>query len=217
MKRTTIIFDLDGTLLDTLDDLAAAANEALTERGLPTHETDTYRQFIGRGVENLVRRAIGEPHPDIDGETAACLAIFQETYSRQWNVRSTPYEGVAELLDELTQRKCQLAVLSNKPHDFAVKCVSHFFGKWEFEPVFGQRPDVPHKPDPTAVHEIISALATSHEQSIYVGDSDVDMETAGRSGVTSAGACWGFRTADELKSAGADHLLHHPLDLLKYL
>jgi phosphoglycolate phosphatase len=121
------------------------------------------------------------------------------------------------MLDELSDRDCKLAVLSNKPHEFAVKCVAHYFGAWNFSPVFGQRDSIPTKPDPVAVHEIMELLGTTPEKTMYVGDSDVDMETAHRAGVTSAGACWGFRTMDELHAAGADYLLEHPSDLLKIL
>lgn len=213
----TVIFDLDGTLLDTLDDLAAAANAALQQRQLPTHSVEAYRQFIGRGVENLIRQAIGEQHPDVDQETKNCVALFREAYAQQWNVHSKPYAGVTTVLDRLADRGVRLAILSNKPHDFANQCAEHYFGDWNFRVVFGQRAGVPIKPDPTAVHEILRSLDTSADQCLYVGDSDVDMQTAQNAAVTACGACWGFRSREELGAAGANMLLDEPTDLLEYI
>jgi phosphoglycolate phosphatase len=214
MRRTTILFDLDGTLLDSLEDIAAAANAALADRGLPTHDREAFRGFIGNGVANLFRRAIGDAHINREVEMRACLEKFQETYQLQWKVNSRPYDGIAELLNELVQRKCQLAVLSNKPHHFTVKCVDHFFANWPFTTVFGQRESVPKKPAPQAVYEIIELLGSSKEQCIYVGDSVVDIQTAQGAGIASAGAAWGFRGEEELNAAGADYVLQSPWDLL---
>ncbi|MEO2007692.1 MAG: HAD family hydrolase [Pirellulaceae bacterium] len=217
MRHTTILFDLDGTLLDTLEDIAAAANAALADRGLPTHDVESFRWFVGNGVENLFRRAIGDTHADQEAEASACMEKFQETYEFQWKVNSRPYDGVADMLDGLVQRNCRLAILSNKPHHFTIKCVEHFLSEWRFDAVFGQREGVPKKPDPQAVHEIIELLGSTSGQSIYVGDSIVDVQTAHRAEIVSAGAAWGFRGAVELHAAGADYVLQSPLDLLTAL
>jgi phosphoglycolate phosphatase len=213
--RSTIIFDLDGTLLDTLDDLSAAANAAISRHGLPTHTRDAYREFIGGGVENLIRQAIGA-HADIERLTRVCLAEFQATYEQQWNVASKLYPGIPALLDELANRHCRLAILSNKPHEFTLKCVAHYFHNWAFSPVFGQREGIPKKPAPDAVHEIIQLLGCSPSDCLYVGDSCVDIETAKNSGVTAVGVAWGFRGPDELTAAGADIILQEPSELLEH-
>ncbi|MEK6248800.1 MAG: HAD-IA family hydrolase, partial [Planctomycetales bacterium] len=174
-----VIFDLDGTLLHTLPDLAAATNEVLTDIGQPTHPLEAFKTLVGSGVVKLFQRALPDEHCN-EHLVADCVRRFQETYMRNWNVRTKCFSGIPELLDELVQRGLKLAVLSNKPHDFTLKCIAEFLGKYAFDPVLGQRESVPRKPDPAAAFEITSYLNITPAQTLYVGDTAVDMQTARR-------------------------------------
>jgi phosphoglycolate phosphatase len=213
MTYRAVIFDLDGTLLDTLADIGRAANEVLARLDFPTHPLDAYRYFVGDGVGMLFTKALpaGAVREDV---LARCGAEFREAYGRGWNVETRVYDGVPELLDELANRGRKLAVLSNKPDSFTKDCVRHYLSAWRFEAVLGQREGVPRKPDPAAAGEILNQLATPAEQVLYLGDTAVDMQTARAAGVYPVGALWGFRPAEELVEAGAEVLIEHPLQLL---
>ncbi|MBW3540190.1 MAG: HAD family hydrolase [Planctomycetes bacterium] len=216
MPPAAVIFDLDGTLLDTLADIAAAANRVLEREGFPTHSQEAYRRLVGRGVTVLFRRALPESRRD-DETVARCVAGFHEIYDLTWNVQTRPYDGIPELLDELTARGLPLAVLSNKPHDFTVRCIAEYLGRWKFAAVVGAREGVPHKPDPTSALKVARQLGTEPSRCVYLGDSDVDMETARRAGMRPIGAAWGFRTTEELRSAAALAVIAQPQDLLRCL
>jgi phosphoglycolate phosphatase len=211
-----VVFDLDGTLLDSLADIGDAANSVLARFGFRTHALAEYRQFVGEGVAVLFQRALA---PDqSQGDTVArCVNEFQIAYGRNWNVRTKPYAGISELLDALTVRGLKIAVLSNKPHEFAQQCVRHYFGATPFEVVFGAREGVGRKPDPAGALEIAGRLGIAADEVVYVGDSGVDMETARNAGMHPIGAAWGFRSVDELRAAGAANILSEPLDLLSFL
>lgn len=217
MKFKAALFDLDGTLLDTLEDLADCMNSVLEQNGFPVHELERYKYFVGAGMENLVRRALPERVRNEDETVSACLESMREEYSRRWKDKSRPYEGVPELLSALSKQGLRLAILSNKPDDFTKKTVSKLLGEWKFEIVRGELPPVPRKPDPTSAIEIAQELAIPPEEFIYLGDSNIDMQTANGAGMYAVGALWGFRTADELLSSGARALIEKPLDLLKLL
>lgn len=210
-----VIFDLDGTLLDTLADIASACNAVLEQLGLPSHPQNDYRQFVGEGVARLFEKAL--PAKDRNAETVGrCVEGFRRTNGEQWNVRSKPYDGIVELLDALTARGAPMAVLSNKPHDFTVRCVEHYFRRWQFRAILGQREGVPAKPDPAATLEILGRLQLPTEQVAYLGDSSVDMQTARNARLFAVGAAWGFRSVEELRAAGADAIVNRPQDLLQY-
>ncbi len=210
---SAVVFDLDGTLLDSLADIAATVNIVLRELGFPEHEEQRYRYFVGDGVVTLMERVLPA---DVDRGTwvPRCVAKFHEVYDRHWNVDTRPYDGIVELLAELRRRKIPLAVLSNKPHPFTLKCVDEYFERSDFTIVLGQRDGVPKKPDPAAAIEIASTLDLAPEQCIYLGDSLVDMQTAVRAAMCPVGALWGFRQRDELIANGAAHLIAHPSELL---
>lgn len=211
-----VLFDLDGTLLDTLADLGNAVNRTLEAHGLPTHPLDAYRNFVGDGVYKLIERAL--PADRRDPQTfESCLQTYRKDYARNWNVQTRPYPGIAELLDELIARRIRLAVLSNKPDEFTQVCVRQLLGRWRFDVVLGARDDIPPKPDPASALEIARRLELSPGQFIYLGDSGVDMQTARAAGMTCVGALWGFRTREELQAAGAQKLIRHPLELLELL
>jgi len=214
IKFQAILFDLDGTLLDTLADIANATNAALTRLGFPTHPRDAYRYFLGDGMDCLVRRALpGENH---DSETVKkCHDAILAEYETCWAENTRPYPGIPELLAELDRRGITKVVLSNKPDAFTKQTVEKLLSEFNFEIVRGAMPDIPVKPDPAGAIKIAGELAIPPADFIYLGDTDTDMQTASAAGMFSAGALWGFRTADELSANGAQALLESPLDVLK--
>jgi phosphoglycolate phosphatase len=210
-----ILFDLDGTLLDTLADLADTANTVLEAQGYPTHAHDAYRQFIGDGVATLFRRALpaGEPeaHPHLIDH---CAETFKARYAETWNRHTRPYDGVPALIETLHARSVPMAVLSNKPDEFTRRCIAHFFDPGAFRVIVGDRPGHPRKPHPDGALEIAAALGAAPSAVWYLGDSSVDMTTATRAGMVPLGAAWGFRSVEELLETGAQVILHRPHDLL---
>jgi phosphoglycolate phosphatase len=209
-----VVFDLDGTLLDSLGDIADSANEVLSSRGYATFADDSYRYFVGEGVRELFYRALpaGDVNEDI---VQGCMDDFKQVYRRRWNIRSVLYDGIAELLVALVGRGIRMAVLSNKPHEATLRCVNHFLADHPFDHVFGQREGVPRKPDPTAANEIKSSLSLTGEQCLYVGDTATDMQTAVGSEMIAVGVEWGFRPREELLENGARHLVQQPSMLLE--
>lgn len=197
MPTEAVIFDLDGTLLDTVADIAGAANQALADKGLDTHDVEAYRGFVGHGSLELMSRAGGRPTSDplvIELEAA-----FQAAYEFHWNRRTHPYPGIDDLLSRLAEQQIPMAVLSNKPHRSTVKCVSHHLPNQPLDPVLGQRPDVPKKPDPIAALEIAQAWQRDVAGIAFVGDTTVDLETARRAGMRPIGVTWGFHDRSELE------------------
>lgn len=216
MNTELVIFDLDGTLLDTIGDLAAACNVVLERRGLPQHTYAEYCHFVGNGIMRLVERALPEElrTPEY---VADVRADFIEYYTAHIDILTKPYAGIAELVAELTRRGVRMAVASNKFQAGTEKLIRRYFPAEAFDVVFGQRPGVPLKPDPAVVGEILALTGTVPERVLYVGDSGVDMETAAAAGVRSAGVTWGFRDRAELDSAGARHIVDRPAELLELL
>jgi phosphoglycolate phosphatase len=213
MRYQAVLFDLDGTLLDTLEDLATAANRVLAARGLPVHPVDAFRTFVGDGLKTLVERILPENLRSAE-RVQELVASFEEEYAQNWHERSAPYPGIASLLDRLTAQGLRLSILSNKPDPFTRLCVRQLLPHWTFDPLWGQRPGVPKKPDPSAALEVARSLGLMPSEILYVGDSGVDMRTALSAGMDAVGVLWGFRAADELRQAGAHHLIAHPEELL---
>ena len=216
MNYKAVLFDLDGTLLDTLEDIAVSTNNALRYFGFPQHETEAYKYFIGDGREALALRALPEHHRDTT-TLGKMVARIEEEYARCWADNTRPFEGIPELLDALTTRGIGMSVLSNKPHDFTELMVSRRLKYWRFQIVAGALPDVPKKPSPAAALNITQRLNLRPSEFLYVGDSGVDMETAVGAGMYPVGAAWGFRTAEELLAGGAKTVIDRPSDLLKLL
>ena len=216
MSYKAILFDLDGTLLDTLEDIGNAMNRVLAGKGFPTHEMDVYRYFVGDGAAMFIKRALPEEKRN-DDTIRACLKKFMEDYGRNWNVKTKPYEGVPEMLDELTERGLKMAVLSNKPHEFAKQCVTEVLSNWNFDVILGQRNGVPPKPDPAGALEVAGRLNTLPADFLYLGDSGVDMKTAVASTMFPVGALWGFRSMEELKENGSRALVERPAEVLNLL
>lgn len=217
MKTTElVIFDLDGTLLDTIGDLAASCNAVLALRGLPQHSYEAYCGFVGNGIMRLVERAL--PEPLRTPETVALVrADFVDYYTKHIDVHTRPYEGIPELLSALSARGVRMAVASNKFQAGTEKLVARFFPGIRFDAVFGQRPGVPLKPDPAVVEEILAVTGVARERVLYVGDSGIDMQTAAAAGVRSAGVSWGFRDREELAGNGAGRIADRPEELLEAL
>jgi phosphoglycolate phosphatase len=215
MSYKAVVFDMDGTLLDTLEDLANAMNRVLAKRGFPVHPVNAFRYFVGSGARELVRRVL--PENTAGEERTACLADFLHEYENGWNVQTKLYEGMAELLDALTRMGLPMAVLTNKPQDFAVLCMRHYLSAWKFAVTLGQGPAVPPKPDPAGPNQIIASLGVRAGEILYLGDTDVDMRTAVGAGMFPVGVLWGFRDREELLAAGAAALIAHPLGLLDLL
>ncbi len=216
MKSKAIIFDLDGTLLDTLEDIADSVNQVLAVKGFPPHARDKYRTFIGDGSKMLVTRALPPEHRD-EKTVSDALAGFFRQYDDAYDKKSRVYDGVPELLDELSCLEIKTAILSNKRHDLTVKCVKHFFGQWHFDAVFGLREFVPKKPHPAGALEIAARLSIHPNKIKYLGDSGTDMQTALAAEMFPVGVLWGMRSGEELLESGAKALLHHPLEVLALL
>lgn len=216
MPEHAILFDLDGTLLDTLADIAASANEALLQFGFARHPVGAYRQFVGAGVRRLFAQAL-PPAAATTDQIARCAEAFRAAYGRRWNAETRPYAGIPELLDALTRRGMPLSVLSNKPHAFTLQCVGHYFPATEFRMVLGEGPETPPKPDPAGANRIIAAMGLPASRVLYVGDTPIDMQAARAAGARPVGALWGFRSRDEIVAGGAQTLIAHPRELLDLL
>ncbi len=212
MKKL-VIFDLDGTLLNTIDDLAHAANYALKQCGFPVHDVSTYPFFVGNGVGRLLERVLPPEHRDAD-TVGRLRGIFQHYYERHLHDHTVPYPGVVDMLSELSGMKLKFAVASNKYQEATSALISHFFPRLPFEAVHGMRPGIPAKPDPSVVFNVLTDVPTSKADVIYVGDSGVDMETARRACVDSVGVTWGFRPVSELQQFYAQHIISHPMELV---
>lgn len=211
MSIKAVCFDLDGTLLDTLADLADSMNRTLDRHGLPAHPVEAYKTFVGNGLAVLVSRAA----PAADADLAQQLIDgMRAEYAKRWAERTRPYDGIPEMLNGIAARGLPMAILSNKPHDFTQICVAELLPHWSFECVQGVSDDVPPKPDPTGAAKVAAALGTSADEILYVGDSDTDMKTATAAGMFAVGVLWGFREADELSANGARKLIAKPADLL---
>lgn len=213
MKYEAVLFDLDGTLLDTVDDIGDAANRVLSNRDFPIHPISTYYQFIGEGVKVLFTRALPKEERSED-LINTCLKEFVEDYRRNYDVKSKPYDGIPEMLNALSERNLKLAILSNKPDPLTKDCVTSLLSNWDFGVVFGQRDSVPRKPNPQAALEIAEKLTISPSNFIYLGDTAIDMKTAVSAGMFPVGVAWGFRPVKELKENGARVIIDKPIQLL---
>lgn len=216
MTFSAVLFDLDGTLLDTLEDIADAANAVLLPLGMPTHPLASYRMFVGEGVMRLMEKAIPADHRSPD-TIARCARLFADEYALRWNNKSRPYAGILPLLRFLREKNIPSAVLSNKPQAFTEQCVEHYFPAGTFMCVLGQREGVPPKPDPSGAMETARVLNMAPSRIVYLGDSNIDMQTAVRSGMHAVGAAWGFRSRDELLASGANVVIERPEELIAIL
>jgi len=211
-----LISDLDGTLLDTLQDLADSVNAALGRLGLPGHELEAYKYFVGDGRRMMALRALPEDRRD-EATLERLSVLITEEYFFGWTSKTRPYDGIPELLDGLTSRGIRMAVLSNKPHEYTYPMVGDLLSRWSFEVVAGESLEFPKKPDPTGARRILSLMNIKPEECLYIGDSGVDMQTATAAGLFPVGVLWGFRSAEELLENGAKVLVEKPTDILALL
>lgn len=215
MSYSSIIFDLDGTLLDTLQDIATTSNAVLAGYGYPLHAKEEYRHFVGDGLTTLMTRITpeGTGKPIID----ECCARFIRLYAKNWKRNCAPYDGVVEMLRVLREKSFHLAVLSNKPHSFAAIFVDEFFPGNIFSQVYGERDGFAKKPDPGVALAIAEQLGSVPGETVFVGDTGVDMRTGKAAGMLTVGVTWGFRSITELKEHHADIIINSPMELLQYV
>jgi phosphoglycolate phosphatase len=220
MTFKAIIFDLDGTLLDSLEGIAAAMNRLLERLGFPVHPLESYKYFVGTGINTLVRDALPEgwsdrfsSPADSDAALERLVKEYREIYEQTWRSLSKPYDGVPGLLDWLTRENIKMSILSNKSDDFTCRMVSELLPGWRFETVLGSRPGVPIKPDPFAALEIAGKMNIDPAGILFIGDSGVDMQTGVNAGMHPVGVLWGFRGEEELRQSGARRLIKHPHEL----
>ena len=208
------MFDLDGTLIDTLADLAAAGNHAFAAVGFPGYPAPEYRRLVGQGLDQLMLDGLPQA---TDAQRREAKAAFLRHYAQHRYDQTRPYDGIPELLDQLDRRGIPTAVMSNKPHEAADDMVRQLLGAARFAAVRGHQAGYPVKPDPTAALEIAEQLGVPADRWFYLGDTDVDMLTARAAGFRPVGVTWGFRDRAELQAAGAAHLIDHPRQLIDLL
>lgn len=210
-----VIFDLDGTLLNSLEDLAGSMNAALRDLGFPGHSVERYRYMVGDGITALVQRALPSGS---DGKLIELgVAKMKAEYAKRWHQKTRPYPGVAEMLDVLVERSIPLNILSNKMADFTSRMVDWFLSAWSFRSVVGLDDKVPKKPDPRGALQIASKIGIPPERFIFLGDTKTDMQTACAAGMVPVGVDWGFRTREELLANGAIEVINSPQDFIDLL
>lgn len=215
MKKL-VIFDLDGTLVNTIADLADSVNYALQTLGYPAQPYEKFPYFVGNGIYKLIERAL--PPESRDEQTIRSVkAVFMDYYMLHNTDKSTVYDGVGELLRALAGKGVALAVASNKVHEATVAMIARLFPGIGFACVLGQRDGVPTKPNPAIVAEILQTASATPSETLYVGDSGVDMQTAHNAGITAVGVTWGLRPVEELRQNAADIIIDSPMELLEYL
>lgn len=214
MKKA-VIFDLDGTLLNSIIDIAESMNKVLENHNFPTHSIDEYKFIIGNGIDNLAIDSLPKSVPKSD-YPKYCTEI-REVYGERWMLKTKAYNGIKELLDNLTSRNIKIAILSNKPQEYTELAVQHLLPEWKFDCVFGAREGIPIKPNPQAVIEIIEMFDFEVTDFLFVGDTNIDMQTANAANVESVGVSWGFRPVKELLDAKATYIINEPNELLKYI
>lgn len=212
-KKKAIIFDLDGTLIDSLEDIAVCMNQVLEKENLPTHKIEDYKYFVGSGVDVLVENALEK---NISQEIKnKVVKEFKNVYDRNLHDKTQAYEGIYELLHELKKLNFKIGVLSNKPHEFTILYVNKLFKEFNIQEIHGQKDDIPKKPSPDAAINIAKSFNINCKDTYFVGDTMVDMQTAKNANMKAIGVLWGFREETELRENGADFIVKTPLDILK--
>lgn len=216
MAISLVIFDLDGTLLNTIADLGTATNHALNVCGYNTHPISKYTDFVGNGVNNLIKRALPEP-ARYESEIMRLKQHFVKYYDKHNTDNSRPYNGILSLLEALSKRNINMAIASNKYQSAVEKLSKHYFSHINWVATEGQKDIYPIKPDPSIVYDILSKCPTPLNDILYIGDSGVDMQTAQRAGIKSVGVTWGFRPQSELEQNSATYIINNPIDILTLL
>jgi phosphoglycolate phosphatase len=215
MNNKAIIFDLDGTLIDSLEDIAVCMNQVLEELNLPSHKIEDYKYFVGGGISILVDNALDKNTND--EIKAKVTNRFKIVYDQKLHEKTKPYNGIYELLDELQKLNFKIGILSNKPHEFTIEYAKNLFSKYDMKEVHGQKSHIAKKPDPIAAIQIAQSFEVPCEEVYFVGDTMVDMQTAVNAKMIGIGVLWGFRDEEELMSNGATYVVKHPLDILEII
>ncbi|MBE6097883.1 MAG: HAD family hydrolase [Schwartzia sp.] len=212
MTYKAAVFDLDGTLINSLSDLTDSGNEVLEKYGRPKETEDAFRYFVGNGSKKLIERIL----PDLDNDgIEKALAEYKEIYAKRLLNKTKPYDGITEMLEELKKRGIKIGVCTNKHMSAAEKILGKLFSEGTFDAYVGGRQGVPHKPDPANVFYVLEKLGVKPEETVYLGDTSVDMETAHNTGALAVGVTWGFRPEKELIESGAEILISHPMELFE--
>jgi phosphoglycolate phosphatase len=216
IKFKAVLFDLDGTLLDTLGDLANSMNSVLARLGYPQHPINSYRYFVGDGMRKLAERVLPESDR-VSQNIDLCYQGMRVEYAKRWAQTTRPYDGIPQLLAELDKRGIKKVVLSNKPDDMTKLTIEKLLPDFKFDIVQGVSDKIGPKPDPTGACAISKELGLSPSEFLYLGDTNTDMQTAKNVGMYPVGAAWGFRDADELKASGAKAIVQNPIDVISLL
>ncbi|MBE9469514.1 MAG: HAD family hydrolase [Bacteroidetes bacterium] len=216
MKFKGVIFDLDGTLVNSLEDLADSMNIVLEKLGFPTHELKAYKHLTGKGIKNLVRDALPDSNKN-EKFINECFDSFIEVYRNNCINKTKPYVGIVELLNEFSSRNIKISVFSNKADELTKKIILNLFPKIKFSEIMGLTEEKYRKPSPRTALLISKKTGIKPEEMIYVGDTDIDMQTANNAEMYAVGVLWGFRTKEELIANGAKHVINNPLDLVDIL
>ena len=215
MNYQAAIFDLDGTLVNSLDDLADSANATLCAHSFPVHEVEAYRYFVGDGTRKLMERILPQEYAADMAFVEQFMSEYKDRYARNLLQKTKPYDGIIDMLEELRRRRIPMAVCTNKHQSAAEMIVKTLFPHGIFQEIIGDQEGLPRKPDPQKVLHIMRNLGVTGEQTAYFGDTDVDMDTARNAGAFAVGVLWGFRAREELVAHGADILLTHPMELFE--
>lgn len=211
-----VVFDLDGTLLDTIEDIANSMNVALRGLGFPGHPVQDYLDYVGEGIEVMAVKALPETYRT-GRYVAEAVRTMREEYAARWSLTSRPFRGIGEMLDRLVETGVRMSIMSNKLDPFTKAMAAKLLPDWSFDEVRGLSPDCPRKPDPEGAFRCARAMGASPEECIFVGDSAIDMQTAVRAGMAPFGVLWGYQDRARLLDGGARVLLSRPGDLMGYL
>ena len=215
MRFKAVIFDLDGTLLNTLCDIAESANQVLLKYGYPQNPIEQYKYLVGKGVRNLILNAIEET---VTEDRLECIiSDYKDIYSKRFCEKTSKYAGIDSLLDHLDELGILYAILSNKPHNLTCRSIAHYFPNRNFQAIVGQQDNIPMKPNPDSVRGILDCFRCKANETMFIGDSGVDMETAKNANMFGVGVLWGYREKEELLSHGAKKLVAHPSDILELI
>jgi len=214
VRKKVIIFDLDGTLLDTLEDIATSVNYVLSKYKKEPIEVEKYRYLVGNGALKLIQDVLPQ---ESEESIKDALSIFEKHYATQYDRNTKLYDGIAKLLTFLQKRGVKMAILSNKPDSFTKLCAIKYLRNWKFEAVYGIRDGVPRKPDPAGAFEIMKELHVEPKECLYMGDTKTDMITAKSANIDSIGVLWGFRDKEELEQNGAKYISTSPADVIKLI
>lgn len=208
-----VIFDLDGTLLNTLHDLSDSVNIALAAKGYPQHEYETYKKKIGKGMRSLIKVSLPANARE-EEEISDVVKIFSEAYAKNYMNKTAPYEHITEILQALNEKGIKIGVNTNKKMEYAKNLIGKFFPDIPFFGVLGEQEGIPNKPNPTSALKIAEMMELRPEEIIYFGDSGIDIQTGKNAGMAAAGVLWGFRDKDEFIENGADHIIKEPKEIL---